>query len=289
MRQFCPACGAALAKPGLFCPACGVQQTDTEADTKHGLLRSIFRRRPSPRVIRIERVSRVIHESSKPRSSTGMGCLLTLIIGFVVVWAIYNSNDNSRSTSPPTRPDEAVPEKVDTQPPTTVAPETIYVPTRPISLHRKMGEEFSVGYWSYRCYGVEWQSMIVSSFGTPEVPDAQFLIVDLSIRNDDRTSSTLPPIKLVDSQGREYDESSKGTFLRGAFDTLKQVNPGVSSRGYVVFDVPRGDYALKVSGGFESGEHRLIDLSPPADESANQPQKNNEEKPSPSDKPVPPP
>ncbi|MGA8605336.1 MAG: DUF4352 domain-containing protein [Candidatus Sulfotelmatobacter sp.] len=126
----------------------------------------------------------------------------------------------------------------------------------------RIGEEFSVGYWSYRCNGATWRPMIVS-LGTTEAPDAEFLVVGLYIRNNDRTASTLPRLKLVDAQGREYDESSKGAFMPGVFDTLKQLNPGVSSGGYAVFDVPHGQYSLQVSGGFESGEHALIDLSRP--------------------------
>jgi hypothetical protein len=68
-------------------------------------------------------------------------------------------------------------------------------------------------------------------------------------------------LKLVDSQGREFDESSKGIFLNGAFGALKKLNPGVSSRGLVVFDVPSGEYTLKVSGGIESGDSALIVLA----------------------------
>jgi len=85
-------------------------------------------------------------------------------------------------------------------------------------------------------------------------------IVDLAIRNNDKTANVLAPVKLVDSEGREYEESSKGIFLYNSFDMLKNMNPGVSSRGYIVFDVPRGRYALKVSGGFTSGKSELIDL-----------------------------
>jgi hypothetical protein len=103
---------------------------------------------------------------------------------------------------------------------------------------------------------------MIPSLGRAEMPDAKFLVVDLYIRNNDRTASTFPPVKLVDAQGREYDQSSKGTFMPGVFDSFKQLNPGVSSRGYVVFDVPSGQYLLLLSGGFESGEHTLVDLSP---------------------------
>jgi hypothetical protein len=49
--------------------------------------------------------------------------------------------------------------------------------------------------------------------------------------------------------------------MTGVFDTFKELNPGVSSRGYVVFDVPYGQYSLQLSGGFESGERAFVELS----------------------------
>ena len=98
----------------------------------------------------------------------------------------------------------------------------------------------------------------MTGYSSIETPDAAFLVVDLFIRNNDRTASTMPPLKLVDMEGREYDESS--TFVPGSFSVFKKLNPGVSSHGYVVFDVPRGSYKLRLSGGFESGDTALIDL-----------------------------
>jgi hypothetical protein len=130
--------------------------------------------------------------------------------------------------------------------------------TRSGPLLHDIGEEVTVGYWTYRCNGVRWQDVIFSDFSSMERPDAAFLIIDLSARNNDRTASTLPPPKLIDADGREYDESS--TFIPGSFSALKRLNPTVSSRGYVVFDAPRGDYKLKLSGGYESEESALIDL-----------------------------
>jgi hypothetical protein len=125
--------------------------------------------------------------------------------------------------------------------------------------HHKVGESFAVGYWSYRCNGVRWQRSIGSEYSR-QYPDAKFLVVDLSVRNNDTSASVLAPLKLVDAEGREYDESSKGIFLDNSFGMLKSLNPGVTSRGYIAFDVPTGNYALKVSGGFTSGKNELIDL-----------------------------
>jgi hypothetical protein len=90
--------------------------------------------------------------------------------------------------------------------------------------------------------------------------DARFIIVNLTIRNEDRTASTLPRIVLIDTQGREFQRSSKGIFMEGSFGSLKDVNPGVESRGYLVFDVPPGQYTIKLSSGFESSDSVLVAL-----------------------------
>ncbi len=131
--------------------------------------------------------------------------------------------------------------------------------TQVTEVRHQLGQDVFVGYWAYRCMSAQWRKSIGSEY-TAQYPDARFLVVDLAIRNNDKTASTLPPVKLVDNEGREYDESSKGIFMDNSFGMLKSLNPGVSSRGYVVFDVPPGKYALKVSGGFTSGGSAIIDV-----------------------------
>jgi Domain of unknown function (DUF4352) len=86
------------------------------------------------------------------------------------------------------------------------------------------------------------------------------MIVDLSIRNDDRTESTLPRIVLVDDQGREFEQSSHGFLLRNSFSLLKSLNPTVESRGALLFDIPPGEYTMRLSGGFRSSENALVEL-----------------------------
>jgi Domain of unknown function (DUF4352) len=229
---FCHNCGNALEQPGAFCSACGTPVESGVAPAKRPALRSVIQES-------FEGLGRVIRFA--------LYAILLLIL--FVIWTSWRNDDSKPSTS------EGAPLAIESPATHQASAESV----RPAT-HR-IGEDFSVGYWAYRCNGATWQGMI-PSLGRAEIPDAAFLVVDLYIRDNDRTASTLPPFKLIDSLGREYDESSKGTFMPGVFDTLKQLNPGVSSRGYVIFDVPHGQYSLRVSGGFESGEHALVDLSP---------------------------
>lgn len=123
----------------------------------------------------------------------------------------------------------------------------------------RIGQDVWVGYWGYHCNGVRWRKQIGSE-DDPQLPDALFLVVDLTIENRDTSASILPSLELIDAEGRTYDESDKQLFVDGSFGPLKSVNPGVSSRGYVLFDVPRGNYWLQVSGGLLSDQRALIRL-----------------------------
>lgn len=122
-----------------------------------------------------------------------------------------------------------------------------------------LNQGFRVGYWSYRVTAVT---------NTPWLPDfgdrlkacdsGNCVIVGLNIRNEDRTSSHRPTILLIDSAGREFDESV--TLSRSELSGLQTLNPGVGKSGFVAFDAPRGQYQLKVSGGIESGVWAMVNL-----------------------------
>ncbi|MGB6875967.1 MAG: DUF4352 domain-containing protein [Candidatus Acidiferrales bacterium] len=132
-----------------------------------------------------------------------------------------------------------------------------------------IGQPFSVGYWSYVCNRAFWTPWLGSDPYAMERANAEFIVIDITARNDDTSSSTLPPFQLMDKDGRTYDQSSAGTLSAGFFSVLEGLNPGVSKRGNVAFDVPPDrQYFLVVSGGIESDKRALVPLSaPPSSES----------------------
>lgn len=144
----------------------------------------------------------------------------------------------------------------------------------PVAVMHSIGEEFSVGYWLYLCNGATWTRMIPSPGGA-EFPDGIFAVVDITVQNNDRSSSTLPPLHLLDSDGRQYDASSKPMWEGRFLGPLEDLNPGVSKRGLIAFDIPPNrHYTLQVSGGFRSGESALVNittLANPASEESSPP------------------
>lgn len=123
-----------------------------------------------------------------------------------------------------------------------------------------LGEPFAVGYWSYVVQSADWRPY-VAELGRVRQPDSgTFLIVTVSVRNNDRTESTRPPFKLLDDEGREFSESD--FWSDDALSNMQMLNPGVAKSGQIFFDAPRGHYLLKVSGGYESGgKSTLVNLS----------------------------
>ncbi len=121
----------------------------------------------------------------------------------------------------------------------------------------QLGQTVHVGYWTYRVNSAEWVPGIANGL-TYEQPDAAFLVINLSARNEDRSESVLPPVKLIDASGREFSQSSAGALSDGFFSPLKSLNPGVGSRANVVFDVPPGQYRIRLSGGHLSRDSALV-------------------------------
>ena len=125
------------------------------------------------------------------------------------------------------------------------------------------GENVKIGYMEYKVFD-SWFTNQLSDKGylnTP--PDAQYLFVDLQMQNDDKEQRTIPEFKLIDENNAEYGTSDKAWGAEGSVGVLQDLNPGVSKRGLVIFDVPANHtYKLKVSGGYWSAENTVISLSP---------------------------
>jgi hypothetical protein len=125
----------------------------------------------------------------------------------------------------------------------------------------KIGETAHVGYMSYAVWKAFYRNQLSDNPYINQPPDAAYLFVDITVRNDDKEARTIAPFKLIDENGAEYETSSNAWSVDGSIGILDSLNPGVEKRGYIVFDVPRGKhYKLEVSGGYWSSDKALVDL-----------------------------
>jgi hypothetical protein len=124
------------------------------------------------------------------------------------------------------------------------------------------GETLTVGYTSYAVQESRWINHLSSNQFLDKSPNANWLAIRITVRNDDNKARIVPPFNLVDENGAEYEESSDRWQLDGHF-ILENLNPSVSKTGMLLFDVPRGHtYNLKLSGGYWSGKSSLVALRP---------------------------
>lgn len=85
----------------------------------------------------------------------------------------------------------------------------------------------------------------VSSFA-----DGTFVVVEVSIENRGKDIKTIitSNFKVVDSQDRSYDWSSKSIYLNSMgltpLEIIKNIGPGLKTTGYMAFDVPVNDTGL---------------------------------------------
>ena len=110
------------------------------------------------------------------------------------------------------------------------------------------GETVHVGYTSYAVWRSWWSSKLSDNQFLDDRPDAMFLFIELTVRNDDKKARSIPPFKLIDENGAEYETTSKAWAVEGSIGVLESLNPGVKKQGFIVFDVPTNHkYKLKVS------------------------------------------
>jgi hypothetical protein len=151
-----------------------------------------------------------------------VGCVgavaILCIVGFII----------SRSGTSPASPNET------NNIPSTVAEPRAGIPTpapqQVVSLDSlpeySIGQEFSVGYFSYMVGKVE----VTSDPSDPT--NAPVLAVFMNVRNDDTSDSISPPIKLIDESGQVV----AGTMLETGHVLLTEFQPGVVNRGFVLFE-----------------------------------------------------
>jgi len=207
-----------------------------------------------------------------------------VIAGFVVVFIIFQWLSNP---TPDHHADVAA------------TAETAQAPVELVTAHSS-GQEFSLGHWSYMLADAKWLPLTPlqdvlspgeSSPYRPETPDSLYLVLDVVVRNDGNSegsnrASLVPSFELIDGRDelmsgtrslpgrpgrpevRSYRQSLRRYVGYAMFpDLLTMLNPGMTMRGQVIFDVPPGDqYALYFEGGYKSGKSTIAAVPGPQTE-----------------------
>ncbi|MFT4312221.1 MAG: DUF4190 domain-containing protein [Candidatus Woesearchaeota archaeon] len=148
-----------------------------------------------------------------------------------------------------------------------VAPEVVRTettPTQPQNLVYSMNEDIKVDYLTYRITNVESFQRMGSSFLTKET-EGQFIKVTMRITNDAMETKQMftPRFRIKDSLGREYDRLSDDImYISDALEFGRQLQPGLSTTGAIVFELPLSseDLSLEISGDWLSRTRISVSL-----------------------------
>jgi len=124
----------------------------------------------------------------------------------------------------------------------------------------QMGERVDVGGVMYTVLESEWRASIGEG-ADQMVPKNRFLIIRATVTNGTGTQANLPFLTVEDGKGASVMEEQNAKALAGWFGMVRIIAPAQTEEGKLVFDIPPGNYKLRVAGGTGENEvTRLVDV-----------------------------
>ncbi len=122
----------------------------------------------------------------------------------------------------------------------------------------QLGDRVTLGHLSYTIFDRQWQNQFGSGIDA-RVPQNRFYVLRLSVSNSGSADAILPRTTLVDDSGQSYGESNNGDGLTDWIGNTRQISPGQSAQGNLLFDVPPKHYRLRIEGE-DTGQSALVDI-----------------------------
>jgi len=87
------------------------------------------------------------------------------------------------------------------------------------------------------------------------MPKHRFLKIRLSVTNGGGTVAGCPMQTLLDANDNSYPEMNDVTGVEEWLGMVRMLQPGETSIGWIVFDVPQKSYTLRLTDGLIENEH----------------------------------
>jgi Domain of unknown function (DUF4352) len=110
----------------------------------------------------------------------------------------------------------------------------------------RIGERVDLGHLGYIVFDTQWLTHIGEG-PDAKIPQNRFFLVRMSAINRGSGDVMVPSLSVEDDSGRGYAELSADVGAPHWLGVLRNVKPGDSAQGNVVFDAPPGHYKLKVT------------------------------------------
>jgi len=136
-------------------------------------------------------------------------------------------------------------------------------PNRTVVRLYTMGEKADAGLIVYSVLESAWKTQLGEAL-SPRLPRDRFLLLRLGVTNGGPNEAAIPLTTLVSPEGKEYPELSDGAGVEDWLGVLRRLKSNETTFGWVLFDVPRGDYQLRVSDdAFDPADAKLALIQVP--------------------------
>ena len=129
---------------------------------------------------------------------------------------------------------------------------------------QKLGKIIKVGNFAYTVDGFEFRKSIGDQYYS-KTADGVYLLIAISITNNGNETKTIDNslFNLTGVNGSKYEYSTDGSValeMAGAKTLfLKQCQPGITTQGILIFEVPEQDsYYLHLTGGYLSNKSKKV-------------------------------
>jgi hypothetical protein len=126
-----------------------------------------------------------------------------------------------------------------------------------------MGEKVQAGQLVYDVLEADWRPALAEN---GRLPKNRFLFLKVSISNVGAQPVAAPGLTLVGPNDTTYPEVTENMdAVQGWLGLFRNIQPGKTETGYVVFDAPVGGYKAAVSDGGDIENEKHAHIQIPAD------------------------
>ena len=119
------------------------------------------------------------------------------------------------------------------------------------------GEPIPAGPLLYNIVQTEWRTQLGDMLKL-RTPQNRFLLITISAANKSRQPISIPFAVLEGENRKEYPEIENGESVDNWFGLIREISPGETRQGRLLFDVPLTSYRLRLTDGGEPGSERLL-------------------------------
>lgn len=238
--SYCSHCGAKIDAGAKFCASCGKNVVESVSEATPQVSEKPSTPPPNP------------PEKKKSKFKTGCLGIIAALIVLALVGSCMGDSDSKNDTAG---------KKTTTATTQKKAPEYNYICDVNGIGKVKGAYSSNVGVAIAR---IQEMPTIDTRFSSARAQGV-FKVLYIVATNNQKDEVTLDAnsYKLIDDQGREYSHSIEGGTQLQMSDRptlfLKNINPGITTGGYVAYDVPKGAKIVKLQfrGGFSGSKSEL--------------------------------